>query len=365
MQRLNPSTIRLLMTGDAVGGVWRYAMAAGGELRRRGAAVALVGMGPRPAAAQEREAREAGMDLIWLDRELDWQATGRAAVEACAAALDDVIRQWSPTVLHVNGAPIAAALKPRLPCVVAAHSCLATWWSAVKPGPLPADWEWHKEMTRQGYAAADRVITPTQAFAQATTAIYGDLPHLTVVANGGAPIVPAAKQPFALAVGRWWDEGKGAARLIDAAARTRHPIFAAGPVGGSGAAAQTGTIRWLGELGHGEVGRWLAEASIFVSPALYEPFGLAALEAAHAGAALVLSDIPSFRELWDGSAVFVDPRDAAGFAAAIDQLMDDQPRRAFLTDAARLRARRLTIPHQVDRLLEAYAAAVAAHCRAA
>ena len=39
--------------------------------------------------------------------------------------------------------------------------------------------------------------------------------------------------------------------------------------------------------------------------ALYEPFGLAVLEAAQAGCALVLSDIPTFRELWDGAALFV------------------------------------------------------------
>ena len=44
--------------------------------------------------------------------------------------------------------------------------------------------------------------------------------------------------------------------------------------------------------------------------ARYEPFGLAVLEAAQAGMRLVLSDIPSFRELWDGAATFVASRRA-------------------------------------------------------
>jgi glycosyltransferase involved in cell wall biosynthesis len=39
--------------------------------------------------------------------------------------------------------------------------------------------------------------------------------------------------------------------------------------------------------------------------ARYEPFGLAVLEAAQAGMALVLSNTPGFRELWDGAALFV------------------------------------------------------------
>ena len=55
--------------------------------------------------------------------------------------------------------------------------------------------------------------------------------------------------------------------------------------------------------------------------ARYEPFGLAVLEAAQAGCALVLSDIPTFRELWNGAAQFVPPGDdAARSPCAIDAL---------------------------------------------
>ena len=56
----------------------------------------------------------------------------------------------------------------------------------------------------------------------------------------------------------------------------------------------------------------MARAAIFVSSSVYEPFGLAVLEAAGSGAALVLSDIPTFRELWDEAALFAPPGDAAG-----------------------------------------------------
>lgn len=364
MSRLDASGLRLLMTVDAVGGVWRYALDVGAELRRRGAQVALVGMGPRPSAEQRREAEAAGISLFWLDVALDWQAANAESVRASAALLEPVIRRWPPTVLHINNAPLATVIGHGTPCVVAAHSCLATWWSAVKGTALPADWHWHREMTREGFAAADVVVAPTRAFADALRQVYGAVPHLRVVPNGGASIAPAAKQPLAFAIGRWWDEGKGASTLAQAARLTRHSLYAAGPVAGSGAAARAG-VRWLGELPHDEVRNWLAGASVFVSPALYEPFGLAVLEAAHAGAALVLSDVPTFRDLWDGCAEYVAPRDATGFAAAIDRVLQDETRRHALVEAARLRAGRLIVPRQVDDLLEAYGAAVAARRQAA
>jgi glycosyltransferase involved in cell wall biosynthesis len=50
------------------------------------------------------------------------------------------------------------------------------------------------------------------------------------------------------------------------------------------------------------------------------------LEAAQAGCPLVLSDIPTFRELWDDAALFVPPGDAAGFAAAIERAAQDADR---------------------------------------
>ena len=62
------------------------------------------------------------------------------------------------------------------------------------------------------------------------------------------------------------------------------------------------------------------------------------LEAAGAGCPLVLSDIPTFRELWDGAALFVPALDSAGFAEAIGDLVGDDFRRDSLGRAARERA---------------------------
>jgi glycosyltransferase involved in cell wall biosynthesis len=93
-----------------------------------------------------------------------------------------------------------------------------------------------------------------------------------------------------------------------------------------------------------------------VSTAVYEPFGLAVLEAAQAGCALVLSDIATFRELWGGAAIFVPPNDEAAIAQAIAGLMSDPVARAALADAARQRSVRYSAEAMVAGVLEIYEA---------
>jgi NAD(P)-dependent dehydrogenase (short-subunit alcohol dehydrogenase family) len=65
---------------------------------------------------------------------------------------------------------------------------------------------------------------------------------------------------------------------------------------------------------------------------------IAVLEAAQAGCALVLSDIPTFRELWEGVARFVPAEDDAGFAHAVEPLLRDADARGRLGRLARERA---------------------------
>ncbi len=139
-----------------------------------------------------------------------------------------------------------------------------------------------------------------------------------------------------LAAGRFWDEAKDAATLDRAAAMLDAPLLAAGGLRGpDGAVVRLASARALGPLDEPALAAAFADARVFVSTARYEPFGLAVLEAAQAGLALVLSDIPPFRELWDGAACFVPPGDAVGFAGALAEVLDAP---AALAGAASRRA---------------------------
>jgi glycosyltransferase involved in cell wall biosynthesis len=112
--------------------------------------------------------------------------------------------------------------------------------------------------------------------------------------------------------------------------------------------------RTLGLLSREEIARWLSAASIYCAPARYEPFGLSILEAALSGCALVLGDIPSLREIWDGAAVFADPTDADAITAATEQLIANSVCREKCARRARLRALEFTPARMAARYIEIY-----------
>lgn len=360
------TSVRVLITADCVGGIWRYAIDIGREMADRGAEVIVACLGPRPSPAQRTEAAAAGVEAVWLPAEMDWMARGPEALVAGGRLLGALIRERSPTVVHLNNPALRRYVDCPRPCVVAVHSCVATWWAAVKGTPLPDEWLWNAEATRAGLSGAGCVLSPTHAFASMLRAAYGPLPNLRVVGNGTHPTRPERKEEHVLAVGRWWDEAKDARTLDAAAAQAHYPVHAAGPLDGpNGTSAALFSAQWLGEMSHEAVLARTARTRVFVSPARYEPFGLAVLEAAAAGVALVLADIPSFRELWDGAAMFFAAGNATALAELIDRVCDDESLRAALAVAARERAADYTIERQVNSLLAAYAQAGAVHQRVA
>ncbi|MDO9712340.1 glycosyltransferase family 4 protein [Paracraurococcus lichenis] len=351
--------LRLLMTADAVGGVWTYALDLAGALAPHGVETVLAVMGPRPAPDQRAAAqRVPGLRLLETDLPLEWLAGSAAEVLGSGQALARLAQQTGADLVHLNAPGPAAAAGFPVPVLVACHSCLATWWQAVRGSEMPADFRWRAELTARGYRAADLLVAPSAAFAAATRAAYRLPAAPIVVPNARQPAVASAMdaaQPFAFTAGRLWDEGKDAATLDRAAALLPFPLMAAGPLEGPhGAQAAFAHLRRLGRLSTMEVAAWLAARPIFASAARYEPFGLTVLEAAQAGCALVLADTPVFRELWADAAVFVPPGDAPAFADAIHRLAMDGERRRALGVAAGERARHYGPEAQAQAMLAAY-----------
>jgi glycosyltransferase involved in cell wall biosynthesis len=165
-----------------------------------------------------------------------------------------------------------------------------------------------------------------------------------VIHNGLSIQSPEAqnKQPIILGAGRLWDEAKNLKALAAIAAELPWPVHVAGPAQAPDQPArfldQRAAVKALGPIAHRDLLDEMFRASVFVAPALYEPFGLTVLEAAACGCALVLSDLPGFRELWDGAALFVDPRDHAALRTAVQSICHRDGMRASLQAAARARA---------------------------
>jgi glycosyltransferase involved in cell wall biosynthesis len=116
-------------------------------------------------------------------------------------------------------------------------------------------------------------------------------------------------------------------------------------------------------LSDAELQALYARAAIFVSMSKYEPFGLSVLEAAQAGAALVLADIATFRELWHGVACFVPAADSAALASAIDRLSHRRRVRDELARRAQARALQYTLRRKLDATLSVYRLARSEHSR--
>jgi glycosyltransferase involved in cell wall biosynthesis len=345
------------MTADAVGGVWQYALDVARGLKCGGVETTLAVLGPEPTPDQARAAEEAGVAaLIATDLPLDWTAKSRSEVERAGREVARLAAQCAADIVHLNGAALGVAEFP-VPVVGVCHSCVATWWQAVRSGPLPEEFVWRTELLREGYRAAAALTAPTEAFAEATARIYR-LPRApTVIRNGRAPAALGKRdaQPFAFTAGRLWDEGKNLAALDRAAARLAIRIEAAGPTEGpNGARIALPNLRLLGRVSDAQVAERLACRPVFVSVAKYEPFGLAVLEAAQAGCALVLSDLASFRELWDGAALFVEAGDDRAIASALDSLLADPQRRTALGASARARAENYSVEAMVGGLMTVY-----------
>jgi glycosyltransferase involved in cell wall biosynthesis len=269
--------------------------------------------------------------------------------------------------VHLNTPSLACADYGR-PVVVGLHSCLATWWRAVKQGPMPADFAWRTELTAEGLRRADARVCPTIAFAAEAGAVYGAAPQAVHNGREQPPLTEAAGPcgAFAFAAGRFWDEGKGLATLVAAAPAVDIPVVVAGPLTGpNGAQASAPGVVALGAVDEEAVRQRLAQRPIFVSTAVYEPFGLSVLEAAQAGCPLVLSDIATFRELWSRAALFVPPRDAGALARALNMLAADDVCREQLAAAARERAARYTVEAMARDMMGVYENLLAARAGAA
>lgn len=354
---LSGGPLRVLMTLDAVGGVWRYAMGLGSALAPSGVEMSFVGLGPEPTVELRDEAEAIGT-LDWLPIPLDWTAEREDELEALPEALGILVRTHAPDVVHLNLPSQAFGLDLPCPVVSVSHSCVVTWFQAVRGTDVPEEWGWQRRRNRGGFDASDAVIAPSRSHAEALRRAYGPLANLAVVPNAvsGAP-APAGKENFVFAASRWWDEGKNGAVLDRAASRCDWPVQVAGPLTGSnGQRVTMSNVELLGELPNTAVRTLMDRAAIFVSPSVYEPFGLAAVEAAHSRAALVLSDIPTYREIWDGAALFAPPDDALAFARAINRLAVDEALREEMGRRAALRAEDFSPQIQAQAMLDLYGA---------
>jgi glycogen synthase len=328
---------RILMTTDAVGGVWTYALELARALAPHDLAVTLATMGPPPSADQVDAARAIPeLRLETSAFRLEWMSDAWADVDAAGEWLLDLEADTRPVAVHLNGYA-HGALPWRSPRIIVGHSCVLSWRDAVG-GTFTASWlDEYRARVGRGLGSADWVVAPTAAMLSALRRHYGSLPQTSVIANArrGGLFRAGAKEPFVFAAGRLWDRAKNIGALAKAARELSWEVMLAGA---SDRDYTQPNVTQLGRLTEPQMADWLRRASIVALPARYEPFGLVALEAALSGCALVLGDIPSFREVWGDAASYVDPDDERVLHDAIEALIADPAALRASANRARQRA---------------------------
>ncbi|PND57933.1 glycogen synthase [Mycobacterium sp. ENV421] len=290
------------------------------------------------AAAQDPHEFDFGRDMMaWT------MAMGHAMIRA---GLTLRAKGWQPDIVHAHDwlvahPAIALAEFFDVPMVSTVHATEAGRHSGWVSG----------QISRQVHAVeswfvreSDSLIACSASMADEIGELFGpDLGEIVVIRNG----IDSSRWPFAsrpvssgppelLYIGRLEYE-KGVHDAIAALPRIRrtHPGTTL-TIAGDGTQQDWlvevarkhkvfKAVHFTGRVDHDELLRLLHRADAAVLPSHYEPFGIAALEAAAAGIPLVTSTAGGLGEaVIDGeTGVSFPPRDVTALAAAVRRVLDD------------------------------------------
>ena len=351
--------MRILITADTLGGVWIYTRELVTGLVQRGHFVVLVSFGGLPRADQVdwlRPLPASSFQYHASEFPLEWMQDSAAGIAASFRFLENLISEAKPDILH-SSQFCYGALDCEIPKVVVAHSDVLTWWRAVH-GDCPPDspWlRWYTETVSRGLAEADLVVAPSRWMLNAAKQHYAYATRGRVIYNGRSAALfdpSAKKQNRAITVGRVWDQAKQVSLLLGR--RQAVPVQIVGPKQPPDGTQTADThfhctpgIELLGAQSEANVRALFSRASIYVAISRYEPFGLAPVEAALSRCALVVNDIPVFRELWEDCALYFHHNDPAALAqvthevSADSALRDCYAERAYRRACSRFNAQRM------------------------
>ncbi|HSX84265.1 MAG TPA: glycosyltransferase family 4 protein, partial [Cellvibrio sp.] len=223
------------MTTDTLGGVWSYCMELCAALQPHAVEVVLATMGRALSLEQRKqvdlldnvEVHESTWRLCWMEE--PWEDVSRAGEWLLSLA-----RRYQPDVIHLNDLGHGNLVWPA-PVVMVGHSCVLSWWDAVKNTSAPDEWQDYLKRIGAGLRHADLVVAPTRAMYEALAHHYGPFTSAdhscSVIYNGcNFPALadsPTEKflhaEPLIFAAGRIWDEAKNIGALSTIAADLHWP----------------------------------------------------------------------------------------------------------------------------------------------
>ncbi len=351
--------MRLLMTTDTVGGVWTFTKELSEALLHGSDEVTLVSFGRAPSREQHGWAQDTedlwpkSFRFVPTDLPLEWMQNNSDLYPAAGALLLQLIESLQPEMLHLNQFCFGA-LPTHLPKIVTAHSDVLSWWSSCRGAlsEMKEDrWlETYKDLVRRGLDGADHVTAPTCWMLDQIAALYGAPRSSSVVFNGRSlkRKQGGERRVQAVTAGRLWDEAKNISMLQQVSGSI--PILVAGDSSFEGnAVLDSPRLQFLGSLSESAMLQLFRESSLYIVTSRYEPFGLAPVEAALCGCAILVNDIPSLREVWGDAAIYFSG--AAALSCILAALSDDPTE---LRRAAERSFRHASLHYTRERMASAY-----------
>ena len=355
------------MTTDAIGGVWTFTRELAKGLLEHGCAVALVSLGRRPDKQQKQWAEE--MARIW-DRDqfrfcsaeapLEWMQENDRAYSEAAPLLLRVAHEFGVELLHCNQFCFGA-LPVLVPKIVTAHSDVLSWADCCRDIPLE-DSAWLRQyrlLVCKGLEQADAVVAPTRWMLDALSRNFRLPKERQVIANGRSinAVVQVPRKLQAVTAGRLWDEAKNIGTLSNMSCPM--PLVIAGQDGWEESTAPRMFVNaeFTGLLSQEALFSLFMESAIYICSSVYEPFGLAPLEAAFCGCAVLANDIPSLREVWQDGAVYFS--DGETLSQVLHALQADAQLLAEAQERSLTRARRYSREAMTSAYIVAFKEAMA------
>jgi glycogen synthase len=351
--------LKILMTTDTVGGVWTYSLELCKALGSYNIRFFLVTMGRRLDPHQKKDVGALkNVEVIETDYLLEWMPDPWVEVDESGQWLLRLEKVLEPDLVHLNCFSYGS-LPFQAPSLVVAHSDVYSWFLSVRNEDPASEWQKYFWRVKKGLEHTDLVIAPSQTMMQCLQQIYTERFKGRVIYNSRnfGKFRPHRKQPYVFSMGRIWDEAKNIQLLAQASEKIPFEIRVAGEQGFAGNQfedAPFSRINYLGKLSETEVAAQLGRASIYVLPAKYEPFGLSVLEAALSGCVLVLGNIPSLKEIWGDSALYVDTDKPDALAMLVNNLMNSSEELEHYSQKALRRAMRYSTEMMAEKYMQAY-----------
>ncbi|HJZ05770.1 MAG TPA: glycosyltransferase family 1 protein [Patescibacteria group bacterium] len=186
----------------------------------------------------------------------------------------------------------------------------------------------HTARMRWVVAECDKIICVSQSTANDLVKLFPSTKNRTIVIPEALPsrflLEPNTHnpEPYILAIGSRQPR-KNITRLVSAFLNYR-PAEKLIIIGENSSIINHKSIIFTGYVSDQDLVNYLASASCFVYPSLYEGFGLPILGTFHHQIPVAVSDIPVFHETASNAAVYFDPYDEKSIASGISDAINNK-----------------------------------------